>query len=79
MKIIKSDIRTKHLYNNGVHTSYIEETEKYHYDSYEERNSHAKEMIENGFKDNGQVMENVGTIRKPEFVYFGSYYRYRRN
>ena len=38
-----------------------------------------KEMIENGFKDNGQVMENVGTIRKPEFVYFGSYYRYRRN
>lgn len=45
MKIIESDIRTKHLYNNGVHTSYIEETAKYHYDSYEERNEHAKEMI----------------------------------
>ena len=42
MKIIESDIRTKHLYNNGVHTSYIEETAKYHYDSYEERNEHAK-------------------------------------
>lgn len=79
MQIIKESIIKKHLYENGEHSSYTEVIEQYHYDSEEERNEHAKEMIENGFKDNGQIMENVGTIRKPEFVYFGSYYKYERN
>lgn len=79
MQIVKESIIKKHSYENGDHSTYTELIEQYHYDSEEERNEHAKEMIENGFKDNGQIMENVGTIRKPEFVYFGSYYKYERN
>lgn len=34
-----------------------------------ERNKHAEQMIKNGFKDSGQVKENVGTIMNPEFVW----------
>lgn len=53
--------------------------EQYHYDSREERCEHAKQMPEKGFKDSGQVKENVGTIMNPELVWFGSYYKYERN
>ena len=79
MQIVKESIIKKHSYENGVHTSYTEVIEQYHYNSEEERNEHAKEMIENGFKDSGQVKENVGTIMNPEFVWFGNYYKYERN
>lgn len=79
MRIIKESIIKKHSCENGDHSSYIELIEQYHYDSEEERNKHAEQMIKNGFKDSGQVKENVGTIMNPEFVWFGSYYKYERN
>ena len=79
MRIIKESVIKKHSYENGDHSSYIERVEQYHYDSEEERNKHAEQMIKNGFKDSGQVKENVGTIMNPEFVWFGSYYKYERN
>lgn len=79
MQIVKESIIKKHSYENGEHTSYIEVIEQYHYDSREERNKHAEQMTEKGFEDSGQVKENVGTIMNPEFVWFGSYYKYERN
>ena len=33
MKIIKESIVKRHSYDNGVHTSYTEKIEQYHYDS----------------------------------------------
>ena len=44
----------KHSYENGEHSSYTEVIEQCHYDSEEERNEHAKRIIENGFKDSGK-------------------------
>ncbi len=79
MRIIKESVIKKHSYENGDHSSYTEMIEQYHYDSEEERNEHAEQMIKNGFKDSGQVKENVGTIMSPEFVWFGSYYKCERN
>lgn len=79
MQIVKESIIKKHLYENGVHTFYIEIMEQYHYDSEEERNEHAEQMIKNGFKDSGQVKENIGTVMNPKLVWFGSYYKYERN
>ena len=78
MQIIKESIIKKHSYENGDHSTYTELIEQYHYDSDEERSEHAKQMTEKGFKDSGQVKENVGTIMNPEFVWFGSYYKYER-
>ena len=72
MRVIKESVIKKHSYENGDHSSYIELIEQYHYDSEEERNKHAEQMIKNGFKDSGQVKENIGTIMNPEFVWFGS-------
>ena len=66
MKIIKESIVKRHSYDNGVHTSYTEKIEQYHYDSEEERNKHAEQMIKNGFKDSGQVKENIGTVMNPK-------------
>lgn len=79
MQIIKESIIKKHSYENGEHSSYTEVIEQYHYNSEEERNEHAKQMIENGFKDSGQVKENIGTVMNPKLVWFGSYYKYERN
>lgn len=79
MQIVKESIIKKHSYENGVHTFCTEVIEQYRYDSEEERNKHAKQMIKNGFKDSGQVKENIGTVINPELVWFGSYYKYERN
>lgn len=79
MRITKESITKKHLYENGEHSSYTEVIEQYHYDSREERNKHAEQMIKNGFKDSGQVKENIGTVMNPKLVWFGSYYKYERN
>ena len=79
MQIVKESIIKKHSYENGVHTSYTEVIEQYNYDSEEERNKHAEQMTEKGFKDSGQVKENIGTFMNPELVWFGSYYKYERN
>lgn len=37
---------------------------------------YTKLMEENGYKDSGQVKENIGTIMQPEHVWFGSYFKY---
>lgn len=79
MQIIKESIIKKHSYENGEHSSYTEVIEQYHYDSEEERNEHAKQMIENGFKDSGQIKENIDTVMNPKLIWFGSYYKYKRN
>ena len=79
MQIIKESIIKKHLYENGKHSSYTEVIEQYHYDSREERNKHAEQMIKNGFKDSGQVKENIGTVINSKLVWFGSYYKCERN
>lgn len=78
MQIVKENIIKKHSYKSGVHTIYIEVIEQYHYDSEEERNKHAEQMIKNGFEDSGQIKENIGTVMKPKLVWFGSYYKYER-
>lgn len=78
MQIVKESIIKKHSYENEGHSTYIEVIEQYHYDSEEERNKHAEQMIKNGFKDSGQVKENIGTVMNPELVWFGSYYKYER-
>ena len=50
----------------------------YHYDTLEARTKHANEMLNNGYGDFGQVMENLGNVMKPQYVYFGSYYKVER-
>ena len=79
MQIVKESIIKRHSYDNGVHTSYTEKIEQYYYDSENERNKHAEQMIKNGFKDSGQVKENIVTVMNPELVWFGNYYKYERN
>lgn len=78
MQIIKESIVKRHSYENGEHSSSVEVMEQYHYASEDERNKHAEQMIKNGFKDTGQIKENVGTVMNPELVWFGSYYKYER-
>ena len=53
----------------------IETIKQFHYSTEEERVAHCKFMKEDGFTDSGQVKENIGTITKPEYVWFGSYYK----
>ena len=50
----------------------------YHYDTLEARTKHASEMLSNGYTDSGQVRENLGSVMKPQYVYFGSYYKLER-
>lgn len=33
-------------------------------------------MEDDGFIDSGPIKENIGTVMKPEYVWFGSYYKY---
>ena len=75
VKIVKSTTTTKYTWDKTNYTKYTEVIEQYNYDSKEERDEHAKNMIKNGFKDSGQVQENIGTFHKPEHVWFGSYYK----
>ena len=50
----------------------------YHYDTLEARTKHASEMLNNGYADSGQIMENLGSTMKPQYIYFGSYYKVER-
>lgn len=54
----------------------VETIKQFYYDSENEKTAHCKEMEREGYKDSGQVKENVGTVMKPEHVWFGSYYKY---
>ena len=54
----------------------IETIKQFHYSTEEEKMAHCKLMKDDGFTDSGQVKENIGTVMKPEYVWFGSYYKY---
>lgn len=54
----------------------IETIRQFHYSTEEEKMKHKVLMEENGYKDSGQVKENIGTIMQPEHVWFGSYFKY---
>ena len=53
----------------------IETVKEFNYDSKEDREMHMKIMQEDGFECDGQIKENIGTVYKPEYVYFGHYYK----
>lgn len=77
IKIVKENIIKTHRYDEEGNDSLLTEViEQYHYDSEEEKNEHRKQMETDGFSDSGQVRENIGTISKPKYVWFGSYYKY---
>lgn len=54
----------------------IEIIKQFHYSTEEEKLIHSKLMEADGFKDSGQVKENIGTVMQPKYVWFGSYYKY---
>lgn len=54
----------------------IETIKQFHYSTEEEKMKHKTLMETEGYKDSGQVRENIGTIMQPEHVWFGSYYKY---
>ena len=56
----------------------IETIRQFHYDTEDEKIKHKKSMEEDGYEDSGQVKENIGTVMKPEYVWFGSYFKYER-
>lgn len=33
-------------------------------------------MEANGYTDSGQVRDNIGTVTKPNYVFFGSYFKH---
>ena len=69
--------------NNGKFTErfrdndiLIENIKQFHYSTEEEKMEHKASMEADGYKDSGQVKENIGTIMQPEHVWFGNYYKY---
>lgn len=48
----------------------IETIKQFHYSTEEEKMAHCKLMEDEGFIDSGQVKQNIGTVMKPEYVYF---------
>ena len=55
----------------------IETIKQFNYSTEEEKAAHCKLMKDDGFTDSGQVKENIGTVMQPEYVWFGSYYKYK--
>lgn len=70
---IKKETISKSLRDNDI---LIEMNKQFHYSTEEEKMEHKKLMEADGYKDSGQVKENIGTIIQPEYVWFGSYYKY---
>lgn len=68
------EIITK-TYNNEGSLVGTEIVEQYFYVSQEEKQSHKSFMESHGFRDSGQVQENVGTVTNPDYRWFGSYYK----
>lgn len=72
MKLIERTVKQRFYYDEKMYI--IEEvTEKYIYDSVKERYRHSEEMQNNGYEDNGRVLEVYGPITNPKYVDFGSY------
>ena len=72
MKKLVKRITTEIFNDTG---NFKETVVQYHYDTLEARTKHTSEMISNGYTDSGQVMENLGSVMKPQYVHFGSYYK----
>lgn len=70
---IKKETVVKTFRDNDI---LIEIIKQFHYSTEEEKMEHKKLMEADGYKDSGQVKENIGTITQPEHVWFGSYYKY---
>lgn len=75
MKKIKESIAKKYDEEEVL----IEEIIQFHYDNESEKENHKKDMLEKGYEDSGQVKENIGSVENPQFVFFGSYYKYLKN
>lgn len=69
---IKKEIQTKTYREDTI---LVETVKQYYYANADERASHLIEMEQAGYKDNGQVQDNVGSFLKPDYVWFGSYYK----
>ena len=72
MKINKETVIKTYRENDIL----VETIKQFYYDSEDEKVNHCKEMERDGYKDSGQIKENIGTVMKPEHVWFGSYYKY---
>lgn len=70
---IKKEIVTKTFRDNDI---LIETTKQFHYTTEEEKMKHKKIMEANGYSDSGQVRDNIGTVMKPNYVFFGSYFKH---
>ena len=70
---IKKETVIKTFRENNI---LIETIKQFHYSTEEERMKHKTLMETEGYKDSGQVKENIGTIMQPEHVWFGSYFKY---
>lgn len=49
---------------------------EYYYNTEEEKIKHSQEMVKDGYEDCGQIKENTGDFYKPEFRWYGRYYKY---
>ena len=70
---IQNETVTKRYREEGI---YEETIIQFHYGTEKEKYIHSREMQEKGFEDSGQVIENIGSMLNPEFVWFGSYYKH---
>lgn len=70
---IKKETIIKSFRDNDI---LIETIKQFHYSTEEEKMEHKKLMEADGYKDSGQAKENIATLIQPEYVWFGSYYKY---
>ena len=75
MKKLVKRITTEVFNDTG---NFKETIVQYHYDTPEARAKHEVEMLSKGYASSGQVMENLGSVMKPQYVHFGSYYKTER-
>lgn len=71
-KIVKETV-VKTFRENDI---LVETVIQFHYSSKEDKLEHKKIIEAEGFEDSGQVKENIGTLTNPDYVWFGSYYKY---
>lgn len=57
----------------GEYKTIVQEIKQFHYSSEEERNTHKAKMESEGYEDSGQIKENLGSIEKPNHVWYSSY------
>ena len=78
MRLIEETVTKTYKYNkNMLDGCLVEEVVKYHYDSEEEKNSHKIKMESDGWTDSEKVLDNIGTVMNPTYVWYGGYYKYK--